>query len=730
MDINQLLKCVKDGDKKVFNQITISNIDYLIDHHQPDDFSVIQTAILEFFEHQSFNTDDLNHSSLATIIDKSKLLEVSSDRLLIIHEYLYNKLNLFNEQNNLITHELKNYLNTVSKDTLAEADVYFFLARCYIDSKQEYLIEETLYKAINIYDLYAERKESKILERLGQSYRYLGEYYEQLSDYALAASCYEQATMFFNYMKDQKNESAIIRDEYIYPYVMSHYQYLKVKQKIPSFDLSELEGFIQYLRRCVKERKGYDFYLASLLYDYAEKIERDHPDEAIRLYQESLDVRHQKSTVIKQEDLAMTGFTFSKIARLYEVDKDDSKALYYYDQAFEVFQTKAQTDANYQIEVGRISYNQALIYQRNKLYEQAEYHYFIAQDAYESASEFHNKYTYDFIMNQFHFAEFYRDRMDYYNASVYFVEAANFFTTHYDKDFNRYAHYAGMSLFYASKMCILAKRDELIYSYTQAGFLILKKLYQVKGNKYIHFIAELYLIYGEYLLKHKQYPVAIENLKSAVEVFGKIYQRYEKQANDLNASYLSLIACYKALKDEESAMNIQFDYLSFLETQSLKDKAYGDQYQKHLKLMFSLLLINQVDEVAFDLIGKMKVDRKNKSLDYAILACYSLAKNNLEKGMKIFRKFKKELLNQDCFDQLEIHMIGLLNRLFEQEKCQKLMDNNLANKIIKMMQKNRKSSLLESEKEILITSAHYLNQYFQKTNQPNKIKEVESFHRY
>jgi tetratricopeptide (TPR) repeat protein len=730
MDTKELLKRIEDGDNNVFDQITLSDLSHLIDQPLVDDFSVIQTVILQLLDHQSLKTDDMPDASYTHIINKSKELEIKSGSLLLIHEYLYNELKSFNHQSNQVVHEIKNYLNTVPNQTLAEADVYFFLARFYINQKEEYLIEETLYRAIEIYDHYAETKHAKVLERLGQSYRYLGEYYELIADYSLAVSSYEHAIIFFSYLRSHVNETEEKNDEYIYQYVMVYYQYLKIKQKLTTFDLSELKNFIDLLRKCVKELKGYDFYLASLLYDYAEQVEKDDPDEAIQLYEESLDIRQQKSRTIKQEDLAMTGFTYTKIARLYQLVKEDQKALYYYDHARDTFQMKAKSDPNYQIEVGRTAYYQALIYQKNKMYEQTEYHYFIAQDAYESASKFHSRYTYDFQMNQYHLAMFYMEREDYYNASIYFVEAANFFTSYYDKDFNRYAHYAGMSLFYASKMSILAKRDEMVDAYVQAGFLILKKLYQVKADKYIYHIAELYLIYGKYLYTHKQYSAAIENLKSAVEVYEQLYQRYKKQADDLDESYQLLIACYKTLEDEEGQMSIQFDYLSFLEICSFKVKAYEQRHQRQLKQILSVLLIEQVDEPVHDLIAKMKVDKKNKSLDYAILMCYSLTKNNLGQAIKNFEMFKMTLLNDEYLDQHEVKIIGLLNRFYAHNECKKTMDNKLANKIVTMMQKVRKSTVLPSEKEILIESALCLNQYFMATNQPDKIKEIESFHQY
>lgn len=698
----------------------------LISNTHEEDLFLLQQLMLYYLKIQDVSIEQ-RRADYVEIAKRFFEKEAKSGLLLLVFESVYEDIYTFKEQTQQIKSDIESLMDVVEKNTLSEADLYFFLAKCHIYDQNEHLIEEHVIKAIDIYDLYADTKYPKILERLGYAYKFLGDYYHLISQTDLAKDAFHQSFFLFDYLKDLTYPSHVTKISYLNQYVVNKYSYFKIVQKEKDFNKNDLLLFIDELRGIKQKHNLFHFYLSSLLYDYAECIEVDDSDLAIKLYEESLDTRLASPNSQHEDHSAMIGFTNLNIAKIYEKDESFRDALYFYDQALQAFTTKAQNDPSYEAEVGLVEQRQAFIYQKHKEYSDAEYHFLMAHQAYENASKFDSKYTYDFHMSQYRLAHFYLLTHDDKHANIFFVDSANYFVKYHDADLNRFTHYAGLSLFYAAKTCMSSGRYDLLSDYAQAAIIILNKLNKINEKKYMPFLAEIHFIYGRYLHKEKEKNEAVSQFESAIRLYEIIFTKEKTNGKDLYECYQFLIQTHHELEAYDQAMGVRFDCLDFLERYYQIDQKQEHVYQHALLELLALLLIDSFVDSIDDLIHKLIYSEHKKTLYDAVLTSYYIQMKNLSESINHFQRLISDYSVVSYDGRDKILLLGLINQTFSHDDLYHLWNDRFVDHMIQTMRESKYHASSEKEKDILLESSILITRYFEKTNQKQKIKEIEEF---
>lgn len=720
MNLKNTIKQIEKLKPKSFhNIIKEEKINEILHSKTSEEFYLLQDALLKYYKENRLKEETVCKDSVDHY-HHAQVFEVKASLLLRISEYKFKTLYHDFKETEIILIEINQLSQYVSKETLSDADLHYFQGICYLRNQHEHLIEQSFLEAIRIYDLFVSETAFYVIERLGYCYKFVARYYRLISDDKQALYAYQQAILMFKYLKDNK-VAENISDEYQYQFILNQYEYLKIYLKSDTHQKEEWIHFILYLESLASP--NYYFYLASTIYDYAEMVESDDPEEALHLFQKSLKYREIAATSLKDD--VMIGFTELKMAKIYEKLKEMNQAQFHYETALDIFKKKSQNELSYQSEVAFIEKDLAFLHKKNKSYSDAIYHLFKALDAYERIAMEQKKYLYDVALCQYELGLLHILDDHVEDASFYFIEAASYFSTYYTKDLNRFAHYSGLSLFYAAKTCYESKRYDMVPSHAQAGIYVLKKLSEIKPKTYKKFLKELTFINACYFYDHEKEMEGIDFFKQSLNYFDPVLFHDIDMIQTHLSTYQRLIEAYEDIQEHKEAMHIRFDQVAFFENHLNQHKHYQKKYQANLLELITLLLEDHMTSLTKDLIQHLDEKLCEAVIYHSILMIYFAQTSDRDRAIYYFDQQLNHLSQKKLKKQEKLLWLILINLTFEHDDLYQLWENSLSDTILQTIIDLKSFVELEYQKEVLIESSICLKRYFEKTNQKNRIKEIE-----
>lgn len=708
-------------------------------HKNPEHIKNNKTTkdvILTYMEHEDFNSD-IFHSLMLTFV-KSHIDQKSwhkSDRdfiakiqnfeakkgipLKISYEVYKTFYDDFNKHESILN-ELTRMCDVVKKNTLAEADLLFMKARCYINSRAFHIIEDTLKAAIDIYDQYVHEQDYYVLDRLGFSYAYLGNYYKIIQNDNEALYSFQTACDFFNHLLFQINDKNAT-SFYTYQFVSYRYEYMILYQKTETFDVDVLRDFIEYLISL--DEDDYAFYQSSMLYNYGEYLENHDIEEAIFNFQKSLLIREEH--VKDQQSSAMIGYTMLKLAKLYEKSNDFSLGLYHYETALEFFTKKSENDVSYLSEIGMIEQYIAFLYQDQKLHDKAIYHLLESLDAYDKIAKGQPKYRYDVAMTHYDLGHAYMNQSSMKDASYHMIEAANYFASYFDHDVERFAHYAGLSLFYVVKISISTNQNEFISNFAIAGIHVLRKLAEINQAKYIAYLAHLYAMYARYLHKQKDYQSALDQFQQSIRCFEMIIKLKERDFFEVMKVYGFVISIHKNLCQIDLEMHARFDQLELGKIYLKHYPSYLEHYQNDLSHLLCLLLFQKMTPIVSNMIHEMQPIFVKEMMYYMIYAVFYTQLGDDKRAIEELNlALNRTFLSSYTYEE-QIYMIGLFNILINDLNNTQLMNDKNVRLFLDLVRSTYKMMSVPYEKDIIHIMTSHILSYANKQKNETYIKEIE-----